>query len=186
MVPGNSVITTCASLVPRPRSAFNVSVCSIEIWAWPRDETIHIHCCVPWSHVTHIESKHFILGVLLCKALLSLLEGIDGVTSPPRSENTILVITLTWCTENKICAHWVNYLIMHNVTLCIEHVQLVVPWSSKPCVSSWPITLPRAPYFRYLQLKGQKLWHVRSYSLLYLDKYFETYKMFAQMIIKLY
>lgn len=52
-------------------------------------------CC---EQTTHIESKHLIFGVLLCKALLSLFECVDGVFCPPWPEDTIFIVPLA-CTE---------------------------------------------------------------------------------------
>ena len=44
--------------------------------------------------LTHIVSKHLILGVLIFEACLSLFEGLHRVIGPPLTQDAILVILL--------------------------------------------------------------------------------------------
>ena len=53
-----------------------------------------MHLCF-LDHVTYMKTKHFILGILLCKAFLSLFESIEGFCCPPACEYAIFVIALT-------------------------------------------------------------------------------------------
>ena len=57
---------------------------------------------------THIVSKHLILGVLSCKALLSFFECCDGLICPPGPEVTSFVISLACMDRHNI--HVVYYI----------------------------------------------------------------------------